>query len=270
MWSRCTTQANESAKAAPRLGATVPGFDVNGIRLHVDTDGEKGPWVVLLHGALASGAAFRSQRVALRDDFRLAVVDLRGHGRSTHLGGDVGWDTLNPATMTADIRALLPQLTNEPVHLVGVSLGGILSARVAAEEPARIASLALLSTSATASPKRHAYFAGLTPETLPPGTQRLSAMWHGEPYWRDLARHMFASIAAQTPDVYPRSLRVPRALVMQSTHDEILEPREAEAWVERIDAPTTLVRPPGDHAFFADGRAGSKAANAALWAHLRG
>ena len=243
---------------------------MNGISLHVDLDGVVGrPLVVFLHGALAVGAAFRSQRVALREDLRLAFVDLRGHGRSTHLGGAVGWETLDHATMTRDVSALLDALSPDaPVHLVGASLGGVLAARVAAERPERVASLALLGTSAVAGAKRRSYFERLTPETLPATTQRLSAMWHGEPYWRDLARHLFARIVAQTPETYPAHVRVPRALVMQAVDDEVLEAREAEVWVERLDAPTTLVRPPGDHAFFADGRAGSRAANAALRAHL--
>lgn len=254
----------------------VGGAAAKGVDLHVDLDGrEDGPLVVFLHGALASGAAFRSQRVALRDDFRLVFVDLRGHGKSTHLGGAgaPGWDTLDHVTMTHDLAELLPQLgvsAARPAHFVGASLGGLLAARVCAQRPELAASLALLGTSAIASEKRRAHFARLTPETLAPGTQRLSALWHGEPYWRELATHLFASIARQAGDVYPSQLRPPKALVMQAVEDEILEPREAEIWVERIDAPSTLVRPPGDHAFFADGRSGSRAANAALRAHLLG
>lgn len=243
---------------------------MNGIRLHVEMDGGPGPLALFLHGALAAGAAFRSQRVALRDDFRLAFADLRGHGRSTHLGGAVPWSTLDHETMTQDVLGLMDALSRDaPVHLVGASMGGILAARATAAAPHRVASLALLGTSATASPERRAHFERLTPETLPLRTQRLSALWHGEPYWRDLARELFARIARQTADVYPARLAPPRALVMQAMGDEIIGPAEAETWVERIDAPTTLARPPGDHAFFADGRAGSKAANAALWAHLR-
>jgi len=242
---------------------------VNGIQVHVELDGPvRAPLVLFLHGALAVGQAFRSQRVALRDEFRLAFADLRGHGRSTHLGAQVDWDSLRYDVMTRDVLELMDVLDERPIHLVGASMGGVLAARACAERPERIASLALLGTSALAGPKRAAYFAALTPDTLPLGTQRLSALWHGEPYWRDLARHLFAGIAQQTPDIYPTHLAPPRALVMQAVDDEVLEPREAEAWVERIDAPVTLVRPPGDHAFFADGRAGSKAANAALREHL--
>lgn len=249
----------------------MPDFHVEDVRLHVELDGERGPWVVLLHGALAAGAAYRSQRVALRDEFRLAVPDLRGHGRSSHYGRDVPWETMGLGRMARDVHGLVDQLSpGEPVHLVGVSMGGLVSARVAYERPERVASLTLLSTSGTGSEKRRRFFAEMTPETLPRATQRLSALWHGDPYWRELATRLFAHFASQSGEQYPPRLRVPKALVVQATHDEILEPSEAEAWVDRIDAPVTLVRAPGDHAFFADGRAGSRAANAALRSFLLG
>lgn len=240
---------------------------MNGVDLWVEFDGpSEAPVVVFLHGALASGAAFRSQRVALRERFRLVFVDLRGHGRATHLGGEVGWESLTYAMMTCDVHELLGALSLDRVHLVGASMGGALAARVTAERPERVASLALLGTGAGG--RRRAYFEGLTPEALPVGTQRLSALWHGEPYWRELARHLFAQVARQAEEAYPLSLRPPRALVMQATEDDILDPDEAQVWVARMDAPTVLVAPPGDHAFFADGRGGSQAANAALREHL--
>lgn len=251
------------------LARRLPSIPINGIQLHVEFDGpERAPLVLFLHGALAAGQAFRSQRVALRDDFRLAFADLRGHGRSTHLGAQVGWETLRYDVMTLDVLELMDALDERPIHLVGASMGGVLAARACSARPERVASLAFLGVSALAGPKRASYFSALTPETLPLGTQRLSALWHGEPYWRDLARHLFEGIAQQTSDIYPTHLAPPRALVMQAVDDEVLEPPEAEVWVERIDAPVSLVRPPGDHAFFADGRAGSRAANAALRAHL--
>lgn len=241
-------------------------MSAEGIRLHVELDGpEDAPVVLMLHGALASGRAFRSQRVALRDAFRLAMPDLRGHGRSTHLGDEVGWETLELATMTRDCEALMDALSpNAPIHLVGVSMGGILASWCAARRPARVASLALLSTSGTPSVKRRHYFSTITPETLPAGTQRLSALWHGEPYWRELARRLFAYFAQTHGEHYPARLAPPRALVVQAHDDEILTRTDFEAWVERIDAPVQAVHAPGDHAFFADGRAGSRAANAAL------
>src|SRR5581483_8989602 len=247
--------------------------ETRGIRLHVAEDGPAdAPVVLMLHGALASGAAFRSQRVALREKLRLAMPDLRGHGRSTRLGTpEAPWSSLSLPTLVEDVEALADALSPDaPLHLVGVSMGGIVASWVAARSPARVASLALLSTSGTPSAKRRHYFSTITPETLPLGTQRLSALWHGEPYWRELARALFAYFAQSSGEHYPARLAPPRALVVQANDDEILTRTDFEAWVERIDAPVQTVHAPGDHAFFADGRAGSRAANAALRDFLLG
>lgn len=250
----------------------MPFVDVDGIRLHVELDGpDDAPLVLFLHGALAAGAAFRSQRVALRERFRLAFADQRGHGRSTHFGEPgCPWEGVAIERYARDAHALLDALSPDaPAHLVGASMGGLVAARVTAERPERVASLALLGSSGAPSARRREYFSTVTPDTLPKGTRQLAALWHGEPYWRDLARHLFAYFAAAGDERWPARVAPPRALVMQARDDEILDPREWEAWVARLDAPVTVERPPGDHAFFADGRAGSRAANAALRAHLR-
>lgn len=247
----------------------MPDVQVQGIRLHCPVEGNGDELVLMLHGALASGAAFRSQRIALRDHFRLAYPDLRGHGKSTHFGEPgCPWDALRIEQYVADVLDLMDHLSpDRPVHLVGVSMGGLVSAQVTANRPERVASLALLSTSGRPSERRRRFFSR-PPEELPQATQRLSAMWHGEPYWRDLARALFEHFVYANHDRYPEHLAPPRALVMQAREDEILDAREWEAWVDRIDAPVEVVRPAGDHAFFADGRTGSRAANAALRAHL--
>lgn len=240
--------------------------EAHGIRLHVAQDGDASqPLVLMLHGALAAGAAFRSQRVALRDRFHLAMPDLRGHGKSTHFGEPgCGWESLTLESLASDVEAVMDRLQPErPVHLVGVSMGGIVASWVASRRPARVASLSLVSTSGTPSAKRRHYFSTITPDTLPTATQRLSALWHGEPYWRELARALFAYFAQTDGEHYPARLATP-ALVVQANDDEILARNDFEAWVERIDAPVTVVHAPGDHAFFADGRAGSRSANAAL------
>lgn len=244
-------------------------FDVrvNGARLRVVAHGEGAP-ILFLHGALAVGAAFRGQRAALADVGRLLFVDQRGHGASSHFGDDVPWESLDYATYVADAHALVDALSpHEPVHLVGVSMGGMVAARVAAERPHRVASLALLSTAARASERRRHYFATTPPERSLIG--RFGAQWHGEPYWRALAAAMFAHIARADEAIFPARIDVARALVMQAAGDELLEPDEADVWARRIRGDVRVERPPGLHAFFADGRAGTRAANEALRVHLR-
>ena len=243
----------------------MPELTIRGARLHYNEVGE-GETVLFLHGALATGLAFRGQRAALHDVGRLVFVDQRGHGRSAHFGRDVPWDTLDYDELVADAHALLDALSPDaPVHLVGVSMGGMVSARVAAKRPERVASLALLSTAGRQDGPWRAFFATADPEEI--RFARLAARWHGDEYWRELATAIFRYFAtAERP--FPERLDVAPALVMQATHDELLSPDEADAWRARFTTPPRVERLPGDHQFFADGRDGSKAANAALRKHL--
>lgn len=242
---------------------------LEGARFHVEVEEGPGPLVLFLHGALASGQAFRGQRASFRGAFRMAFPDLRGHGRSSHGGADVAWESLSQEQMLRDVLALMDALgPHAPAHLVGVSMGGLLAAHATARAPHRVASLALVSAPGLVVPERKAFFARTPPEGLSAQTQRLSALWHGEPYWRDLARHLFARFAQG--EAFPERVQVERALVLQAAHDELLVPAEADAWAARIEGQVQVVRPPGDHAFFADGRAGTLAANRALRAHLEG
>jgi pimeloyl-ACP methyl ester carboxylesterase len=246
----------------------MPDITVNGARLHYEEHGAGAP-IVFLHGALAVGMAFRGQRAALRPFGRLIFLDQRVHGASAHFGEEVPWSTLAYDQFVSDARAFLDAVApDEPAHLVGVSMGGLVAARVAAEAPHRVASLALLSSAARASLRRRRYFTTTPPEET--SIARFGAHWHGEPYWRELAAAVFQSIALAGDDVFPARVRVPRALVMQAVEDELLEPDEADVWAARIERGVTVERPPGTHAFFADGRAGTKAANAALARHLPG
>lgn len=248
----------------------MPELHLDDARLHYEVHGSDGPFVLFLHGALASGQAFRGQLPALRDKFRCVLVDQRGHGRSSHFGEETPWESLTHERLTNDALALLDLLTpHEPAHIVGVSMGGLVAGLLAHHHPERVDTLALLSTPGAPDPRRQAFFRDTPPEALPKGTQRLGALWHGPRYWPELTRHLFAYFAdppGAPQDIYAQQPRPSsgRALVMQSVDDELLDPHDYEKWAARIEAKTTVERPPGDHAFFADGRAGTKAANEAL------
>lgn len=235
----------------------------DGARIHVEEHGE-GPPVVLLHGALAAGGAFRGQLPALRDGARVLLVDQRGHGRSSRFKPG---ERVSMARLVEDAAAVIEHAGGR-AHVVGASMGGLVAAKLAEERPGLVDALVLMSTPSGPDPEWMAYFAGTPPEGLPAATQRLARHWHGEPDWRDLARLLFAHFAAPPPVAFATRPRPTRALVLQATSDELLDARDAEAWVDRIDAPATAQRMPGDHAFFADGRDGTKAANRALRAFL--
>jgi pimeloyl-ACP methyl ester carboxylesterase len=234
-----------------------------GARLHVDEHGDgAGPLVLMLHGALASGRAFRGQVPALRDGYRVALPDLRGHGRSTPYRAG---ERLDGGVATRDVLALLEALSpRESAHVVGVSMGGILAARACALAPERFRTLALWSAPPGPDERWAAFFASTPPEALDPATRRMAALWHGEPYWRQLARTLFAYFASPAEAFEGRPAPRRGALVVQAVDDEMLRPDDPERWRQRIHGEVVVERTRGGHAFFADGRDGTRFANRSL------
>lgn len=101
------------------------------------------PTVVLGHGLLFSGWMFQAQVEALRSDYRCITIDWRGQGDSPPAKTGYDMDTL-----AGDAIAVLEQVVGEPVHYVGLSMGGFVGQRIAARRPELLRSLTLIDTSA--------------------------------------------------------------------------------------------------------------------------
>lgn len=100
----------------------------------VDTWGTGTP-VVLVHGALATGAEeWQEQRPLADDGYRLLVMDRRGYGKSPAVDGE---DFLRDAD---DIDAVI----GGGAHVVAHSYGGLGAMFAAARRPEAVRSLALL------------------------------------------------------------------------------------------------------------------------------
>jgi 3-oxoadipate enol-lactonase len=130
----------------------MPLLDVNRTRLYVEDTGGAGPPVVFAHGVLYSCRMWDAQIPVLQRRFRCIRYDHRGQGQSAVAEG--GYDMDNVAE---DAAALIRALGVQPVHFVGLSMGGFVGMRLAARHPELIRSLVLLDTSADAEP----------PEALP-------------------------------------------------------------------------------------------------------
>ncbi len=98
--------------------------------------------VVFLHGLGGSRLAWEPQLTALAPRFRAVAWDMPGYGRSA-----APTDPLTFASLAAAVIELADELGAERIHLVGLSLGGMIAQYVAASHRERLASLALLSTS---------------------------------------------------------------------------------------------------------------------------
>jgi 3-oxoadipate enol-lactonase len=128
----------------------MPLVSANGTELYVEDTGGKGPPVLFSHGVLYSCRMWDGQIPSLRSRFRCILYDHRGQGQSAVPAG--GYDMDNVAE---DAAALIRALGVQPVHFVGLSMGGFVGMRLAARHPELIRSLVLLDTSADAEPPEH-------------------------------------------------------------------------------------------------------------------
>ncbi len=97
-----------------------------------------GARIVLLHGLAADVQNWAALAAALtRGGRQVTAIDLPGHGTTSIEASDID----GAAAVVADF---LQTLGDEPVELVGHSLGGAIAARAARQVPGRVARLTLL------------------------------------------------------------------------------------------------------------------------------
>jgi pimeloyl-ACP methyl ester carboxylesterase len=122
-------------------GATMPYATNQGIRVHYQTEGS-GPPLVMQHGSSTSGEDWRDFGYAevLRRDYRLILVDARGHGASDKPHDRAAYDL---ALRAGDIAAVLDDLQLRDAHYLGYSMGGWIGYGLAKFAPQRCRSLML-------------------------------------------------------------------------------------------------------------------------------
>lgn len=117
-------------------------FDSVGVPIHFTDEGSGVP-VILLHG-FAVNADLNWRLPGLTDElsqeYRVVSMDLRGHGLS---GKPVVPEAYGEA-MAEDVIRLLDHLEIERAHVVGYSLGGIITLKLASTHPERLLSAAPL------------------------------------------------------------------------------------------------------------------------------
>lgn len=113
-------------------------FDSDGVRIRYTDDGQGTP-VVLIHGYLANGDTnWRVNGVVkeLVKNYRVITLDNRGHGLS-----DKPTETADYGEkMVQDVVRLLDHLKIEKAHVVGYSMGGMMTLKLAAVAPERMLS----------------------------------------------------------------------------------------------------------------------------------
>ncbi|MEA3154918.1 MAG: 3-oxoadipate enol-lactonase [Betaproteobacteria bacterium] len=100
------------------------------------------PWrraetVILVHAAMGSSKRFYAWVPQLARDFRVARIDMRGHGAS----GIPGPHQLTPQRLVQDVIELADHIGAQRFHVVGSSAGSIVAEKVAIDYPERVLTL---------------------------------------------------------------------------------------------------------------------------------
>jgi len=121
----------------------MPFATLNSLNLYYERHGDSGEPLVFVHGYTGDISDWRLQIPEFSRDYRLVVMDLRGHGRSE---APADRNVYTVELMTADVEALIDAVGFTRYHLLGHSMGGAIVQEIALRSPERLLSLTLEDT----------------------------------------------------------------------------------------------------------------------------
>jgi pimeloyl-ACP methyl ester carboxylesterase len=218
---------------------------VNGIKIWYAVFG-RGPPVLMIHGGLANSDYWGHQVRALSKDYRVIVMDSRGHGRSTRDAKPYGYHL-----MASDAIALMDYLKIDKAAIVGWSDGAIVGLDIAMNHPERVSRLFAFAANSdpsgvaniAASKVFNAYIARAgeeykqlspTPSEYQSFVAQISKMWKTQPKWTagDLAKINVAT------------------WIVDGDHDEAIKRDNTEFMAAHIPGAGLLIQPEASHFSF--------------------
>ncbi|WP_037615733.1 alpha/beta fold hydrolase [Streptomyces aureus] len=115
----------------------MPFADSDGTSVYYERHGS-GPPILLVHGSGGNHAAWWQQVAALRDEFTVVTLDLRGFGRS-----DSAMPEFDGQDFPGDVVAVLEAEDLTDVMLVGQSIGSVAALRAGLLRPDRVSAVVL-------------------------------------------------------------------------------------------------------------------------------
>jgi len=132
----------QTAGAAERPRAPRPQtLDSNGVKISYSVKGQGEP-VILIHGWLSSGWInwdLPGTTSLLAEDYQVITLDMPGHGLSDKPLDEAAYGL----ELVEDVVRLMDHLKIKKAHLVGYSMGGIITAKLLAKHPDRALSATL-------------------------------------------------------------------------------------------------------------------------------
>jgi pimeloyl-ACP methyl ester carboxylesterase len=121
-----------------------PGSE-DAVDLTYEVSGDKGkPVLLLIHGGTASRRSWDLVTPALRANYRVIAVDMRGHGQSP--APDSGYSAVQ---LSADVNRVIDELALDQITVVGHSLGGMAAIFLAAHRRDVVRRLVLVNVPVT-------------------------------------------------------------------------------------------------------------------------
>lgn len=102
---------------------------LDGLQVHYEMYGQGAP-VLLIHGLGSSTEDWEPQVDALRGTFTVVTYDVRGHGRTAKPR-----EKYSVKQFAGDAARLIEHLGLGPMHVVGLSMGGMIAFQLATDRP---------------------------------------------------------------------------------------------------------------------------------------
>lgn len=192
---------------------------VENLPVYYEVHGQ-GPPLVLLHGLGSSHLDWEYQVKVLADHFQIVTVDLRGHGQTGKPAGPY-----SVSLFTTDVVKLIQTLQLAPVHVAGLSMGGMIAFQLALDAPELVKSLIIINSGPAlilkTSLERRAFFMrDLIVRCLGMGylAQMLGKMLLPEPHQKPLRKKLISRWSKNNKKAYLASLR---AITGWSVEDRI-------------------------------------------------
>jgi pimeloyl-ACP methyl ester carboxylesterase len=118
----------------------MPTVNTGSVNIYYQQEG-RGEALLFVHGSGADHTLWSQQHQALKNEYRVASLDLNGHGQSPRREG------AGLATYTEDVLAVMEALQG-PIVLLGHSLGGAVALNIALRQPKNLRAVGLIGTGA--------------------------------------------------------------------------------------------------------------------------
>ena len=127
-----------ASMAAGAAAAFAGEFDSNGVKIHYQMQGQGEP-VILIHGLTANARVnwdWPGITSFLAEDYQVIALDCRGHG----LSGKPGISSQYGTNMVDDVVRIMDHFKIKSAHLVGYSMGGMITMKMLVLHPDRVRS----------------------------------------------------------------------------------------------------------------------------------